>query len=175
MQYQTVNVGEEAEVCHSASVRSVRGGTVQHNPEELQFTTTHQSCAAQTPIEECDEKLTMFAVGDDDQNIYAFNGSSTEFIRRFEADYEARPAYLTDNYRSTGHIIAAANAVIEPARQRMKEGREIEINRARAQDPPGGDWTLVDPVALGPGAGTAGRRQPGRPGAGGHGRTEAAV
>ena len=107
------------------------------------------SALAGRTIEESDEKLTMFAVGDDDQNIYAFNGSSTEFIRRFEADYEARPAYLTDNYRSTGHIIAAANAVIEPARQRMKEGREIEINRARAQDPPGGDWTLVDPVARG--------------------------
>ena len=91
----------------------------------------------------------MFAVGDDDQNIYAFNGSSTEFIRRFEADYGARPSYLTDNYRSTGHIIAAANAVIEPARQRMKEGHGIEINRARAQDPPGGDWTLIDSVAQG--------------------------
>ena len=61
-------------------------------------------------------KLTLFAVGDDDQNIYAFNGTSVEFIRRFEADYGPRPIYLTDNYRSTGHIIAAANAMIEPAR-----------------------------------------------------------
>ena len=91
----------------------------------------------------------MFAVGDDDQNIYAFNGSSTEFIRLFEADYGARPSYLTDNYRSTGHIIAAANRVVEPARQRMKENHPIEINRARAQEPPGGDWTLIDPVAQG--------------------------
>ena len=100
-------------------------------------------------LEENDEKLTMFAVGDDDQNIYAFNGSSTEFIRRFETDYGARPSYLNDNYRFTGHIIAAANAVIEPARQRMKEGHPIAVNWARAQDPPGGDWTLIDPVAQG--------------------------
>ena len=91
----------------------------------------------------------MFAVGDDDQNIYAFNGSSTEFIRRFEADYGARPSYLTDNYRSTAHIIAAANTVIEPARQRMKEGHPIAVNRTRAQDSPGGNWTLIDPVAQG--------------------------
>ena len=98
---------------------------------------------------EADDKLSLFAVGDDDQNIYAFNGSSTEFIRRFETDYGARPAYLTDNYRSTGNIIAAANAVIEPAGQRMKEGHPIAINRARAQDPPGGDWTVLDPVARG--------------------------
>ena len=107
------------------------------------------SALAGRTLEENDEKLTMFAVGDDDQNIYTFNGSSTEFIRRFEADYGARPSYLTDNYRSTGHIIAAANRVIEPARQRMKENHPIEINRARAQDPPGGDWTLIDPVAQG--------------------------
>ena len=45
------------------------------------------SALAGRTLEENDEKLTMFAVGDDDQNIYAFNGSSTEFIRRFEADY----------------------------------------------------------------------------------------
>ena len=47
-------------------------------------------------------KLTLFAVGDDDQNIYAFNGAPVEFIRRFETDYGPRPIYLTGNYRSTG-------------------------------------------------------------------------
>ncbi len=96
-----------------------------------------------------DDKLSLFAVGDDDQNIYAFNGSSTEFIRRFEADYKARPAFLTDNYRSTGHIIEAANAVINPAAQRMKVGNPIAVNRAREKDPPGGEWTLNDPVSRG--------------------------
>ena len=96
-----------------------------------------------------DDKLSLFAVGDDDQNIYAFNGSSTEFIRRFEADYRARPVFLTDNYRSTGHIIDAANTVIEPAAQRMKVGHPIAINRARVRDPSGGDWALMDPVTRG--------------------------
>ena len=94
-------------------------------------------------------KLTLFAVGDDDQNIYAFNGASVEFIRRYEADYGPRPAYLTDNYRSTTHIIAAANAMIEPARQRMKAEHPIRINRARSKDPPGGSWQERDPVSQG--------------------------
>ena len=94
-------------------------------------------------------KLTLFAVGDDDQNIYAFNGASVEFIRRFEADYGPRPIYLTDNYRSTGHIVAAANAMIEPARERMKAGHPIHVNRARAKNPPGGTWQKLDPVARG--------------------------
>ena len=96
-----------------------------------------------------DEKLSLFAVGDDDQNIYAFNGSSVEFIRRFEADYGARPAFLTANYRSTNHIIQAANAVIEPARERMKSMRPIHIDRTRARRSPGGAWTGIDPVAQG--------------------------
>ena len=94
-------------------------------------------------------KLTLFAVGDDDQNIYAFNGASVEFIRRFEADYGPKPTYLTANYRSTAHVVAAANAVIEPARNRMKAGHPIHVDRIRERDPPGGEWTALDPVSRG--------------------------
>ena len=48
------------------------------------------SALAGRTLPDADDKLSLFAVGDDDQNIYAFNGSSTEFIRRFEVDYHAR-------------------------------------------------------------------------------------
>ena len=96
-----------------------------------------------------DRKLTLFAVGDDDQNIYAFAGASVKYIRRFEEDYKARPAYLIHNYRSTGHIIDAANALIEPARERMKDEHPIRMDRARAKDTPGGEWSQLDPVAQG--------------------------
>ena len=74
------------------------------------------SALAGRTLEDEAGKLTLFAVGDDDQNIYSFNGTSVEFIRRFEQDYGPKPTYLTANYRSTRHIVAAANAVIEPAR-----------------------------------------------------------
>ena len=107
------------------------------------------SALAGRTLDDGDRKLTLFAVGDDDQNIYAFNGASVEFIRRFEADYGPKPAFLTANYRSTGHIVEAANALIEPARDRMKTGHPIRIDRARAKDPPGGDWRDLDPVAQG--------------------------
>ena len=107
------------------------------------------SALAGRTLAEEDDKLSLFAVGDDDQNIYAFNGSSVEFIRRFEADYSAKPAFLTDNYRSTSLIIAAANAVIQPARQRMKSGHPIAIDRARSKEPSGGGWAALDPVARG--------------------------
>ncbi|MYC93535.1 MAG: RecQ family ATP-dependent DNA helicase [Caldilineaceae bacterium SB0661_bin_32] len=107
------------------------------------------SALAGRTLPEEDDKLSLFAVGDDDQNIYAFNGSSVEFIRRFETDYSARSFFLTDNYRSTAHIIDAANSVIAPARQRMKTENPIHIDRARSKDPPGGLWTDLDAVAQG--------------------------
>ncbi len=107
------------------------------------------SALAGRTLADKDDKLSLFAVGDDDQNIYAFKGSSVEFIRRFEADYGAKPAFLTDNYRSTSHIISAANSVIEPARQRMKTGNPIHVDRAREKERPGGVWAERDPVSRG--------------------------
>ena len=107
------------------------------------------SALAGRTLEDEAGKLTLFAVGDDDQNIYAFNGASVEFIRRFEQDYGPTPSYLVGNYRSIGHIIAAANAVIEPAQERMKAGHPIHIDKARAKEPPGGDWEKLDPVSQG--------------------------
>ena len=107
------------------------------------------SALAGRTLTEEDSRLSLFAVGDDDQNIYSFNGSSVEFIRSFEQDYNAKPAFLTDNYRSTRHIIDAANTVIAPARDRMKADHAIRINQERAKAPAGGRWAERDPVAHG--------------------------
>jgi ATP-dependent DNA helicase RecQ len=96
-----------------------------------------------------DTRLNLFAVGDDDQNIYAFSGASVEFIRRFEADYAARAVHLVDNYRATAHLIDAANRLIAPAADRMKAAQPIRIDRARRQLPPGGAWAKIDPLAKG--------------------------
>ena len=96
-----------------------------------------------------DGKLSLLAVGDDDQNIYAFAGASVEFIRRFAEDYAAKPVFLTDNYRSTRHIIDAANAVIAPAAERMKRDQPITIDRARDKSKAGGRWAELDPVGQG--------------------------
>jgi ATP-dependent DNA helicase RecQ len=96
-----------------------------------------------------DGKLSLFAVGDDDQNIYSFAGASVEFIRRFANDYQAKPVFLIENYRSTAHVIAAANALIGAATGRMKDGEPITIDRARSKGRPGGRWEQLDPVAKG--------------------------
>ena len=96
-----------------------------------------------------DGRINLFAVGDDDQNIYAFNGASVEFIRRYESDYAAKPSFLTHNYRSTACIIEAANLMIAPASRRMKKERPIGIDAARAKQAAGGKWKNVDPVSQG--------------------------
>ncbi len=107
------------------------------------------SALAGRTLHDQDRKLTLFAVGDDDQNIYSFNGASVEFIRRFEKDYGPKPMFLVENYRSTGHIIAASNALIDTARNRMKTEHPISIDRARVKEPYGGRWDSVDPVSKG--------------------------
>ncbi len=97
-----------------------------------------------------DHKLTVFAVGDDDQNIYTFNGASVEFIKRFANDYKLKsPNYLIENYRSTEHIIEAANEMISPAVNRMKKDTPIRIDRARRKEPEGGLWQILDPITKG--------------------------
>ncbi|MEW6219890.1 MAG: UvrD-helicase domain-containing protein [Thermodesulfobacteriota bacterium] len=96
-----------------------------------------------------DRRLSILAVGDDDQSIYQFRGTNVGFIKRFQADYRARLHALTENYRSSGHIIAAANQLICHNRDRMKAQTVLTVNRARRDLPAGGDWTRLDPVAHG--------------------------
>ena len=102
------------------------------------------SALAGRTLADPDAKLSLFAVGDDDQNIYDFSGASATHLRRFHDDYGAAPAYLIANYRSTAHIIAAANTLIEPASGRMKAEHAIRIDPARRDNPPGGAWRHLD-------------------------------
>lgn len=96
-----------------------------------------------------DARLTLLAVGDDDQNIYAFRGASVEYIHRFRQDYDAELHYLVENYRSSAHIIEAANALIAHNRERMKVDQPIRIDRGRAQAPAGGRWAALERHACG--------------------------
>jgi len=62
----------------------------------------------------------LFIVGDDDQSIYGWRGAKIENIRRFDQDFaEVKTVRLEQNYRSTGTILKAANALIAHNEERM--------------------------------------------------------
>lgn len=81
----------------------------------------------------------VFAVGDDDQSIYAFRGANVGNMMDFQRDFQIRHLIkLEQNYRSFGHILNAANELIAHNDDRLGkdlwtsagEGERIRVFRA---------------------------------------------
>ncbi|RFM27039.1 RecQ family ATP-dependent DNA helicase [Deminuibacter soli] len=65
-------------------------------------------------------KMRVILVGDDDQNIYEFRGSSSEYMRHFGVENNIVSYELVENYRSKANITAFANAFVQTIQRRIK-------------------------------------------------------
>ncbi|MGY0399972.1 MAG: DNA helicase II [Ostreibacterium sp.] len=84
----------------------------------------------------CHEKTDLLVVGDDDQSIYGFRGARVEHILNLEKLFpQLLTVKLEQNYRSSGNILTAANALIAQNTERLGknlwtetgEGEKIEV------------------------------------------------
>ncbi len=121
--------------------------------DEVQDTNTIQYELLKSLVDHPDERRRglFTAVGDDDQSIYGWRGATIENLKRLSVEYpRLKVIALEQNYRSTGHILRAANGVIahnpklfekklwsdlgdgEPVRVVECDGEEHEAERAVA-------------------------------------------
>ena len=89
-----------------------------------------------------DQHNHIFCVGDDDQSIYGWRGARIENIQKIENDFKPiRVIKLEQNYRSTGNILSASNALIANNPNRLEkslwtksgDGELINVFNARTE------------------------------------------
>ena len=77
------------------------------------------------------EDMRVIAVGDDDQNIYAFRGSDSRYMQSLVSEEGAKLYEMTDNYRSSKAVVDCANRFVQRIPARMKR---TSIHSATGED-----------------------------------------
>ena len=75
------------------------------------------------------EEMRVIAVGDDDQNIYEFRGSNSQYMAQLLRESDGRFVEMTENYRSSKHIVSYANAFVKGIRGRMKSMPIVSMSK----------------------------------------------
>ena len=73
------------------------------------------------------EEMRVIAVGDDDQNIFEFRGSDSRYMSKLLDVPNARFIEMTENYRSSQHIVKYANTFVKRIKGRMKKRSIISM------------------------------------------------
>lgn len=74
------------------------------------------------------EEMRVIAVGDDDQNIFEFRGADSQCMARLRQEPGARFVEMTENYRSSRHVVDFANAFVTAIRRRLKTAPIISMS-----------------------------------------------
>lgn len=78
---------------------------------------------------ETNPQMRVIAVGDDDQNIYEFRGSSSQYLQSLADKHDAKMYVLPDNYRSRRNIVELSNQFAAGISRRMKTSPINAVNR----------------------------------------------
>ncbi|MGM9777776.1 MAG: UvrD-helicase domain-containing protein, partial [Prevotella sp.] len=75
------------------------------------------------------EEMRVIAVGDDDQNIYNFRGSDSQYMYQLTQESGSKFIEMTENYRSTHHPVNFANEFVRSISKRMKSTPIISMRK----------------------------------------------
>jgi ATP-dependent DNA helicase RecQ len=82
-----------------------------------------------TALMDQNEEMQVIAVGDDDQNVYSFRDSSSEYMKAFITTHGAVKYELVDNYRSKSNLVDFANQLAQGISVRLKKSPNVATQR----------------------------------------------
>lgn len=112
-------VGKAAEMIVQGEVEPNRIGKTVLVIDEAQDMGTEEHALVRALMHH-NEEMRVIAVGDDDQNIYEFRGSDSGYMFQLTQEAGSRFVEMTENYRSTHHVVDFANEFVKSINRRMK-------------------------------------------------------
>ena len=127
---------EKSDEILQETVRRIREGEVESNRitktvlviDEAQDMSAEEF-ALVTALMEKNEEMRVIAVGDDDQNVYEFRGSSSEYLKKLISENKASRYELVQNYRSKRNIVEFTNQYVKRIPNRLKHTPIMAVNR----------------------------------------------
>uniref|UniRef100_A0AAU6WJL1 DNA 3'-5' helicase n=1 Tax=Chryseobacterium endophyticum TaxID=1854762 RepID=A0AAU6WJL1_9FLAO len=118
---------EKSDLIIKKTIEKIRNGEVEASRitktvlviDEAQDMNEDEYLLINTLMEQ-NEEMRVIAVGDDDQNVYEFRGSSSKYLEAFISNNNAVKHELVENYRSKNNLVALANEFVKQIPHRLK-------------------------------------------------------
>lgn len=112
-------VARAAEMIRNQEVEPTRIGKTVLVIDEAQDM-SHEEYELVQALMSANEEMRVIAVGDDDQNIFEFRGANSIYMRKLLQEFEGRLVEMTENYRSSKHVVEFANTFVSGIHNRLK-------------------------------------------------------